>query len=410
MTINLKSEDVSSLQYSANVKVSNSMMKCRMMIPKNESIPDGDYYLTAILPDNTKLGGCFKVSFKNDMLCTIHEELIEYTELKGEGTEEDPYIINSTTDFNSLIENLSRDSVTHGSGRYFKQTASFDAPPQSELNDGRGYYNHAFAGKYDGSGFSIENLFYVGAKDASKDCRIGLFSELYDGAEIKNLNLTNFSIMNVTSDCGAIAGRASGDVTLSDIRVNGTIMDGGSRCGRLIGSLDGTLSVSGYDMNMIISGDNEVGGLLGQAESSSLVKIHSVSTSDHHFSISGGDNVGGVVGKMDGEFHIGHVALEHSVSAEDEDVKIIKCSGNYLGGVIGNISNITSESSLDSIKIKCPIGGVDNATPQYVGGLAGYVSANASLTVNYCQVTSVISGGSDLGGLIGRVIFPKAIR
>lgn len=401
VTINLKSENITSLQYSADVIVSNSTMKCRMMIPKTESIPDGNYVLTAILPDNTKLGGCFKVVFKNDMLRTIQEEQIEYTKLNGEGTEENPYIINSTDDFKSLINNLRRDSLAHGAGRYFKQTATFDAPSQSELYDGRSYYNYAFAGKYDGGGFSIENLFYVGAKEASKDSGIGLFTDLYDGAEIKNLGITNLSIMNTTSDCGVIAGSASGNIALSDIRVNGTIMEGGSRCGGLIGSLDGNLSVDGYDLSLNISGDNEVGGLLGYAGNSSTVNIHSVTTTDHHFSISGGENVGGIIGKIDGEFHIARVVLEHTVSSEDDKVKIINSSGNYLGGVIGNVSNVTSASSFDSIKIKCPIGGVDNATPQYVGGLAGYVNSNAPLTVNYCQMTSVISGGSDLGGLIG---------
>lgn len=397
VTINLKSDDGTALQYMAEVEVEKQLLKCHMRIPKTEYIPDGEYELTALLSDGTKLGGSFKVLFKDEMLHAVQEEQIEYTKLNGEGTEEDPYIIGSKDDFYALINNLRRDSIAHGSGRYFKQTATFNAPSQSELYDGRSYYNYAFAGIYDGGGFTIENLYYVGAQDASKDCGIGLFSELFDGAEIKNLNIYDFTIMNTASDCGALAGRASGNIKVSNVNVKGTIVEGGSRCGGLVGSLEGNLTVNGYDMNLTISGTGDVGGILGYASGTSAVKIRSVTTNDHHFSISGGDNVGGLIGRMDGEFHISRIVLEHTVSTEDDDLRIISGTGKYLGGIIGYAENISSASSLDSIKVKCPIGGAS----QYIGGLVGYAKANAPVTLNYCQMTSVISGGTDTGGLIG---------
>lgn len=410
VVITLKAVDGSILEYDAAVEVARTMLKCRMRIPKTESIPDGEYVLTARVSDGTKLGGSVQVVFKDEMLHTIQATAIEFTKLSGEGTQESPYLIGNTTDFTSLISNLRRDSIAHGTGLYFRQTASFSAPTQSELYDGRGYFNYSFAGNYDGGGFAIQNLYYVGAKDASKDSGVGMFAELLDGAVISNLTIDNFSIMNTAGDCGALAGKASGVVKVSNVNVSGSIVDGGNNCGGLIGSIDGELHVNGYDFSVTITGSNNVGGLLGYASDVSCVNIRSVSTEDHRFSISGTNHVGGVVGYVGNEYHFSRIVLEHTVSSEDKDLKIISGSGNSVGGVLGHYAGVSQAvCSLDSIKVKCPVGGTGSYFGgSYVGGLVGYTYSNVNLTVNYCQVTSVITGDSEVGGLFGHCQFKNS--
>lgn len=398
-TIILKSEEGLTMEYPAEIDVKNPSMKCRMRIPIGDKIPDGKYLLSIRLADGTKLGGRVTVVFKNEMLHETQGTVVEYTKLSGEGTEDNPYLIKSKDDFSSLINNLRRDSVAHGAGRYFRQTATFNAPTQSELYDGRGYYNYGFAGIYDGGGFAIENLYYIGSKDQKKDCGIGLFAQLYDGAEIKNLRVNAVNIQNTAGDCGAIAGKASGAVKISNVKVNGNITQGGYRCGGLIGSLSGRLTVYNYDLNLSISGDNEVGGVLGQAFGTSVVNIHHVTTADHRFSVSGVDNVGGLVGRVNGEFHIGHVELEHTVSSEDKDLKIIIASGMHQGGAIGFVEKTSTTCSLDSILIECPVGGTAND----VGGIIGRMESSNNVSVNYCRMTSLVSGNTSVGGLFGYV-------
>lgn len=402
IVVNLKADDGSTLEYDASVEVTQNVLKCRMRIPKTESIPDGEYVLTARVSDGTKLGGSVQVVFKDEMLHTVQATAIEYTKLSGEGTQESPYIIGSKDDFTSLISNLRRDSIAHGAGLYFRQTASFNAPTQSELYDGRGYFNYSFAGNYDGGGFSIENLYYVGAKDASKDNGVGLFAELLDGAEISDLSIDNFSIMNTAGDCGALAGKATGIVKVSDVKVSGSIVDGGDNCGGLIGSISvSELYVDGYDFSVTVTGSDNVGGLLGYSDDYSRVHIRSVTTDEHRFSISGVNRVGGVIGYVGNDFQFSRVVLEHTVSAEDRDLKIVSGSGNAVGGVLGYYAGMGNVTSLDSIKVKCPVGG----SGSYTGGLIGYADLNSNLTVNYCQVSSVITGGNDVGGLFGHCRF-----
>lgn len=398
VTIILKSDNGEAREYAADVDVKGSLIRCHMRIPKSETIPDGEYYLSIRIPDGSKLGGRISVMFKNEMLHSTQGVTMEYTKLTGEGTAEHPYIIGSTIDFTSLISNLRRDSVSHGAGLYFKQTASFNAPTQSELYDGRGYYNYSFAGKYDGGGYAINNLYYIGNSDERKDSGIGLFAELHDGAEIKNLVVNDINIQNTAGDCGALAGRAFGDIKITNVKVKGNIFQGGSRCGGLIGSLTGSLSLDKYDLNLSITGADNVGGIIGMTYDTSKVKIHSVTTNEHRFTISGANNVGGLIGRIDGEFHIARVELEHTVSGEDSDLKIISATGSNQGGVIGYAQRISTESSLDSILIECPVGGSANC----VGGLIGQLSCYSNVNVNYCRMSSVISGNETVGGLFGK--------
>lgn len=404
----LTSGEGHTLEFYASVTVDESLFKCRMRIPKTETVPDGEYLLTARVPDGPKLGGRVSVIFKDEMLHTVQGTAVEYTDLEGDGSWYDPYIINSKDDFKALINNLRRDSKLHGAGLYFKQTATFDAPSQSELYDGRGYFNYSFAGNYDGGGFAIENLYYVGAKDPEKDSGIGLFAELLSGAVIKDLNINNFNIINTVGDCGALAGRSTGTVTVSNVNVSGSIVDGGSNCGGLIGSTydNSHLSVDGYDFSVAITGDDCIGGVIGAtAQTNSYTTIHNVSTDEHRFSVSGRNDVGGIIGYMGGSFHISRVVLEHSVSSEDGDLRIVSGSGNNTGGIIGDFAGSASgDCSLDSIKVKCPVGGSGSGT----GGLIGKLCANKNLTINYCQVMSVVSGGDDVGGLAGSCVIDMA--
>ena len=82
--------------------------------------------------------------------------------------------------------------------------------------------------------------------NTSNYTNVGLFSELKNGAEIKNLNFSNIAFRNVSKDCGTIAGAASGNITIDNITITGTMAfeNMGDNIGGILGShKDGVLEV-----------------------------------------------------------------------------------------------------------------------------------------------------------------------
>lgn len=377
--------------------MTDNKIRVETRIPKGVTL-DKTYLLTLHSERGARrYAGGVKATFKGNRLTGIEAEAPAYRGLEGEGTEESPYLIGSADDFLSFLNNLRRDEMFSGSELCFRQTADFTAPTQSSIVDGRGYYGFTFAGIYDGSGHSIDNLYYVGNKDSEKDSKIGLFPRLIDGAAIRNLSLPNVMISRVYGTVGALCGYASGNVTISNVSTSGTITDCQNQVGGLIGYACGSLNVDGYDMSMNLEGATNVGGAVGEANCNNLV-ISNMTTESHRFSVSATDSkAGGVAGTIDndGSLCLSNITLEHTVSAEDADVRIISTPSNG-GGLIGFLWSGPS-TRMENIKIKCPVY-ADNGL---AGGLAGCCEMESDIGLHKCRVMSTISGGSEIGGFFG---------
>lgn len=384
-------------EYETMCTVRNGNMECGMNLPANDNIPDGEYYLTMRMYNGEHLGGRLKVLFKDEMLHVVSEEAVSYMGLKGLGTVDDPYLIGTSGDFSSLLVNLQRDPQC-GAGRHFRQTATFEAPPRGSDADGRGWFSVPFAGEYDGGGFTISNLFYVGASDPEKDKEIGLFASLLNGAEIHHLTLSGVSLTKISVDGGILAGTAAGTVVLRDIKVEGTIGGDTDHCGALVGRLNGSLTVENFDLQATVKGRSCVGGVVGKVDNGVLT-VKKMTTADRKFLLVGNENVGGVAGDLSGTFNFSDIKLMHTVSAEDGDVNIIQGNGgSCVGGLVGIVRHVSSASAVSAVEMMCPVGG---GAGKGVGGFFGMLLLDGGLTVSGCSMTSIVSGGDEIGGFAG---------
>ena len=126
----------------------------------------------------------------------------------GTGTEEDPFIIATAEQLNNVRNYVGPEH----SNKYFRQTEDINLNI-SPWNDGEGWNPigvaniSPFYGKYDGSNFTINGL-YINRSDTNS---VGLFAELYSGAVVENLKLTNVDITGHTF-VGAVSGGWGGYV------------------------------------------------------------------------------------------------------------------------------------------------------------------------------------------------------
>lgn len=388
--------------FGAGVDRTDETIRFRMVIPESASLPDGRYILTLRHPDGSSIPGRLSAEFKSRMLSDVSIIIPRYM-LDGSGTEEDPYLIGSNDDFSMFLINLADDAESYGAGLVFKQTADVTAPDQSSLIPGRGYWGAPFAGIYNGNHHTIRSLFYRGSQRESSDSGIGLFTQLLGTASITDLSLSGVGMSGLYKESGAVAGHSSGEISLSGISVAGYINDGDA-IGGLVGTVvNGNLSLSDISLQMNVTGNEDIGGLVGRLAKGASLTVKGVSTTDTRFLISGEQNVGGILGLAIGETAITDVHLDHKVSGEDSDIRIIEGKTGCVGGIIGAIAPEAGAQSLTKCYVLCPIGG-ENV--ECVGGFVGSSSQSARLLLNECRMQSVIAGARYCGGIIGKADFP----
>jgi hypothetical protein len=250
----------------------------------------------------------------------------------GTGEPNDPYLISTTTDLNRIGHN------PRLIGAHFKLTSDIDLAGIDFFIISN--YAFRFAGVFDGSGHTISNFTYsVTGADY-----VGLF-RCVSGAdtEVKNLGLINPSVEGGDYDdsFGSLVGY------FVDGTVSGCYVEGGS-----------------------VSGNNKVGGLVGENSSGLITNCYVVG------SVSGDDKVGGLVGKNDQDGTISNCYSSATISG-DESV------GGLAGSSSGIITNCYSAGSVSG----------DNR----VGGLAGYGG-----NISNCYSTASVLGVDRVGGLVGQ--------
>ncbi|MDH6306365.1 hypothetical protein M2459_000352 [Parabacteroides sp. PF5-5] len=384
-------------EFDGRVKeITSSDIICELHIPVDKVIPDGDYWLLlAAVDDSHIVATQFKLTFENDMVSTILQREPNYKIFKGEGTKDNPYLVDDMLKLSLVL----KDDSTHAKGIYFKQDVSeLVVPMQGDATDGRGHVSYPFAGNYDGGGNEILSLTYNGASNETKDSDVGLFSALLNGASISNVVLRDVKISNAGTNVGAVAAHSSGTVKLKNITVSGSVK-GTNNVGGLIGTASGNLSIEDVTLKLDVSGEGErIGGLIGKGESGLSTTISKVQSTTSFF-VKGKGFVGGLIGDIKGSFTIADVVLKYSVEQADEDIAILKATSNYLGGMIGK-AKLTGNSSISGSTIKLPIKGVGYVAA-YIGDLNTDKSSIGIELVKNEVLQSRISGTNDVGGFVG---------
>jgi hypothetical protein len=291
-----------------------------------------------------------------------------------------------------------------------------------------------FEGHFDGNGYTISGLEIW--NDYNEDDYLGLFSDL-DEATI--MNLTIEGEIDAGDDYDDYVGMlAGGDYasTISNVHADVNIYDADDYVGGLIGYADGTRisrsstsgtmhgwddyteymgGIVGYadddynaatltnvsssvEVNDATEGENdgswfeEVGGIVGYAESVNITKAEFTGT------VFGNYRVGGIVGYADG-------AYINNVTVSD-DVEIVAEADNEayeIGGVVGeldygSLNNATFDGLIDAYQADYDVwavGGIVGST--YQSNIVGaVVTENVEISVNGYDQDS-----RDIGGIVG---------
>ncbi|MBQ3595071.1 MAG: T9SS type A sorting domain-containing protein [Bacteroidales bacterium] len=271
----------------------------------------------------------------------LDREGIYGSALNGEGTEKNPYLIETVND---LV--FFRDRVNGGNnyaGKYVKLDADIDLSsienwtPIGDITYNNKYQpadnDKVFSGVFNGNDKVISNLKIekIIDEDPDTDANVGLFGITGEGAVIKNLTLTNVDIKTSGRNVGALAGFAY-MATLENITVNGDIkIEGGNNVSGVAGmtryyAMSATnIKVIGNDGSTIV-GNNIVGGIFAEiAPNGSEQTFKNLSV--ENVAINGVGGVGGIVGLLT----LGTV--------EDVTVKNVALTGNtlYQGNTMGRI-------------------------------------------------------------------------
>ena len=245
------------------------------------------------------------------------------------------------------------------------------------------------SGALDGNGFCIENLSII-----SGASNLGLFGWISSGGEVKNLGLENCAVSG-DSDIGGLVGYNEG--TISNCSSMGSV-SGDYEVGGLVGENYGG-SISNCYSTGAVSGGNVVGGLVGWNYDGSISNCYSTGA------VSGSSGVGGLVG------------LNYDTISDCYSTGAVSGSSGVVGGLVGlnsdtisdcystgavsgssNVGGLVGDNGNGSIS-NCYSTGVVIGSSYHVGGLVGI--NNGGGIINNCYSTGVVSGTSSVGGLVG---------
>ena len=239
-----------------------------------------------------------------------------------------------------------------------------------------------FTATFDGNGHIINGL-TINSTDNSRFA-IALFGAI-EGAELRNIHLRNTNVnVNHIARKAMLVGYMTGASTLSNSSAQGLVITNSSTTGGLVGSSTTNSNAinSSYVFNSMVSGKDQVGGLVGSSQSD--ISSSYVSNT----SVSGTLGVGGLAGfSRRGEFSTSYVIDS-----------FINGSGNNVGGLVGRMEEGDISTSYVS---NTSVSGTER-----VGGLAGafwVTISNNKMTASYVLDTSV-TGSNNVGGLVGRNI------
>ncbi|ERG99004.1 MAG: GLUG domain protein [Haloquadratum sp. J07HQX50] len=302
----------------------------------------------------------------------------------GSGTEDDPYLANSVTDLQVINKNTST------RGENYQLTTDIDASAtESSLNGSSDFEpianatGEAFNGSLDGNGNTISNL----TVNRSGENATGLISKFGASGTVQNMTLQNVSVTGGDTT-GLLVGESAGAV--QNVTASGTVT-GDTEVGGLVGTASSTSNITESSATVTTSGTSQIGGLVGKTSGS-------VNDSRADGSVTATRSLaGGLIGDLDltGSEELTNITATGNVSA----------GGQYVGGLVGlGTSTANNPVTISEAQASGDVTTThDGGGEAYVGGLAGKLS-------NVGNITDVSAGGdvssetgNDVGGLVGEV-------
>ncbi len=250
----------------------------------------------------------------------------------GEGTEEEPYEINSAKDLKLLAYNVANEQVDGYEGCYFILTRDVSLSDTASWLP-VGYFTEAgdsepkpFKGNFDGQGYRVYNL---KISDTTQDYA-GLFGSIH-GAVIENLTVDGQ--VNARSKAAVLVGEAN-DSTIKNCSSKGQVRGVGV-IGGIAGETYDSIILECINTAGVLGGTDAgsmdeafAGGICGSAQSTFISDCTS-DTTDNYSALYSEGYVGGIAGNI----------YETEVYNTYVEGKVGSTSADYIGGLVGRMQS-----------------------------------------------------------------------
>lgn len=280
----------------------------------------------------------------------------------GEGTEEEPYEINSDKDLKLLAYHVANEEVDGYEGCYFALTRDISLSDTASWLP-IGYFSEAgdsepkpFKGNFNGQGYRVYNL---KISDTTQDYA-GLFGSIH-GAVIENLTVDGQ--VNAHSKAALLVGETN-DSTISNCSSRGQVRGVGVIGGIVGEAYDSVIlectNTAGVLGGTDADGVNEAyaGGICGSAQSSFMSDCTS-DTTDSYSALYSEGYVGGIAGNI----------YETEIYNTYVEGKVGSTSADYIGGLVGRMQS----GQVKNGRFAGTIGASTSSTLKTAGLFVGYI-------------------------------------
>ncbi len=211
-----------------------------------------------------------RISGNDKLVKMVMLETVDPSAFRGNGTQDDPYLISDKDDLKKLNEGVTVNAQTY-QGDYFKQTNDIDLENATDFvgigTDGKSAHN--FAGTYDGQGYTIHRLYIdsvglngFGKATPSKSRQYaGFFGYIGPKGVVKNLNIASDCHFYAYGYVGAIAGYNKG--TIENCRNYADVTAAYTNAGGITGYQDtGSKVINCYNSGTVTVGSNRAAGIV----------------------------------------------------------------------------------------------------------------------------------------------------
>ena len=278
----------------------------------------------------------------------------------GSGTSISPFLLENRADFDLFAYRII--TGTTYANQYFKiqpdnsnsQNSTYINMLSTEFTP-IGTQDSKFQGILDGNNYNIKNL------KLPTGHYVGLFAYLGNGAQVKNLTITDANASGGTATSrGILAGGIADSVSITNCHVSGNI-SGTYQIGGLIGYVNkGQLTVSGCSNGANVTGtgyttsDNKracLGGIVGYVNDGSKVNIDNCTNSGTISSTAAdGNGVGGILGYSNAkDNNYVNITSNGGTTKNTGHIKGNGISGGIVGYMKkGNIDGCTNEGVVEA--------------------------------------------------------------
>ena len=280
----------------------------------------------------------------------------------GEGTEEEPYEINSDKDLKLLAYHVANEEVDGYEGCYFALTRDISLSDTASWLP-IGYFTEAgdsepkpFKGNFNGQGYRVYNL---KISDTTQDYA-GLFGSVH-GAVIENLTVDGQ--VNAHSKAALLVGETN-DSTISNCSSRGQVRGVGV-IGGIVGEAYDSVILECTNTAGVLGGtdadgvnDAYAGGICGYAQSSFMSDCTS-DTTDSYSALYSEGYVGGIAGNI----------YETEIYNTYVEGKVGSTSADYIGGLVGRMQS----GQVKNGRFAGTIGASTSSTLKTAGLFVGYI-------------------------------------